>query len=281
MPITEQFLTQLRARAVAGNPAAARELGRLLNLPPGDPADMEAADLPGERPGWPGEPWLRAALTARADDTAAALLLAGQLLRQIHEDNMLGPSDIAGLAKSRRTNQRRMQETDELYSQVRRSDPGNETAKVGLHVLTKLREGKWLDPVDDSSVSAYSFYLLTMEIYSGSAGSVFRWAVPDLDELRWAFDVVTPLIQDYLFLDGGKRPSAELTLSTVDAGRVVHSIDLGRCVVHDEEVGLDRLSWDDLDVPLLRGEPLPVGHIVAVIDQDYPIHYGFSVHHDI
>ncbi|MER7790606.1 hypothetical protein [Streptomyces sp. NPDC097640] len=276
MPITEQFLTQLHARAVAGNPAAARDLGRLLNLPPGYPADMKAADWPSS---WPGEPWLRAALTSCPDDTAAALLLAGQLLRQIHEDNMLG--DVLGLAKSRRTNERRMQETDELYSQVRRSDPGNETAAVGLDVLTKLREGKWLDPVDDCSVSAYSFYLLVMEVYSGSAGSVFRWAVPDLDELRWAFDVVTPLVQDYLFLDDGERPPVELALSIVDAGRVIHSIDLGGCVVHDEEVGLYRLGWGGLDVPQLRGEPLPVGHIVTVIDQVAPIHYGFSAHHDI
>ncbi|MGW3564630.1 hypothetical protein ACWDSL_12180 [Streptomyces sp. NPDC000941] len=41
------------------------------------------------------------------------------------------------------------------------------------------------------------------------------------------------------------------------------------------------MSWDGLDVPLLRNEPLPVGHIATVIDQVYPIHYGFSVHHDI
>lgn len=273
MPITDKFLAKLRSRAVAGDPDAARELGRLFNLPPGDPADTRAVD----RPGWPGEPWLRAALRGRPDDTAAALLLAGQLLRQIYEESVLGPSDIVGMAESRRANEKRIQEADELYSRVRRRDPGDETAKVGLDVLTSLREEKRWVP----AVSAHSFYLLVMGIYSGSAGSTFRWAIPDLDELRWAFDVVTPSMQDYLFLDGGERPPVELRFSLVENGCVVHSIDLGGSVVHHGEADLDRLNWDGLDVPPLGGEPLPVGHMVAITDGVCPVHYGFSVYHDI
>lgn len=278
--VNEQLLTRLHADATAGAPAAARELGRLLNMPPGDPSDTEVAECY-EGVSWAGEPWLRAALAADPGDATAALLLAGQLVRQIHEDSVLGAIDAAGPADSRRAVERRIQEAGDLYAQAQLSDPGNRTAAAGLDLLAQLRAGTAPEPVGGPADSAYGFYLLAMEVYSGSAGSVLRWAAPDLDELCWAFDVVTPLMQDFLFLDGGSTPPVVLTLSVVDAGRVVHSIDLGESVVHDDDTGLDRVAWNGLDVPPLQGQPLPVGHFVDVPGHAYPVHYGFSIHHDV
>ncbi|WP_327392784.1 hypothetical protein OG533_23825 [Streptomyces sp. NBC_01186] len=80
MAITEETTERLRVAATAGDPDAARELGRLSCMLRSDsPEHLVDPDF---LLTWPEEPWLRAALRIRPDDRLAAVLLAGRLVQQ-------------------------------------------------------------------------------------------------------------------------------------------------------------------------------------------------------
>ncbi len=81
MGTMDEKVAAVRAAAEAGQPDAARELGRLLCLLSDDAAE-EATEFTGLA-AWPAERWLRVALGARPDDLLTAVLLAGLLLVQI------------------------------------------------------------------------------------------------------------------------------------------------------------------------------------------------------
>ncbi|MCU4748598.1 hypothetical protein [Streptomyces sp. G-5] len=163
MVIDENRLAALHNEAITGNPEAARELGRLLCLLPDEP-DGEAWPLPH----WPGEPWLRAALTARPGDTSAAVLLAGVLAQQIELRYVLGDPDSA-IA-------RRQGEALHLYRAVLRTDPGHPTARAGLEVLRRPATALTSD-------DTYSYYRLDG---TPPEGGTARLITPDPHELRWA-----------------------------------------------------------------------------------------------
>ncbi|WP_190816933.1 hypothetical protein [Saccharopolyspora pogona] len=73
----EKTVTLLQTVAEAGDPAAARELARLLCLAPPTADGETLEDL------WPGERWLRMALAADPDDSTSANPLAASLTQQI------------------------------------------------------------------------------------------------------------------------------------------------------------------------------------------------------
>ncbi|WP_432746660.1 hypothetical protein H7827_18890 [Streptomyces sp. JH002] len=164
MVIDENRLAALHNEAVTGNPEAARELGRLLCLLPDEP-DGEAWPLPH----WPGEPWLRAALTARPDDASAAVLLAGVLAQQIERRYVLGDPDAA-IA-------RRQGEALHLYRAVLRTDPHHPTARAGLEVLRRPATALTSD-------DTYSYYRLDAAFPDGAHTA--RLITADPHELRWA-----------------------------------------------------------------------------------------------
>ncbi|MEV4064351.1 hypothetical protein [Nonomuraea dietziae] len=64
MTIFSERVEALQAAAQDGDAEAARECGRLLSLLPG-------AAMAEDEPLWAGEPWLRAAVATRPDDTLA------------------------------------------------------------------------------------------------------------------------------------------------------------------------------------------------------------------
>jgi hypothetical protein len=141
MAINEDTITRLRAAAVAGNPDAARELGRLLRMLRTD--SLEDAMDSDFLATWPEEPWLRAALRARPDDRLAAVLLAGRLVqqiafRQIDDDHATAHGEDDG------TLARRHDEAHALYASVLRTDPGNAAARAGVAALNA-----WADDTGD------------------------------------------------------------------------------------------------------------------------------------
>ncbi|MBB3724752.1 hypothetical protein FHR33_000612 [Nonomuraea dietziae] len=64
MTIFSERVEALQAAAQDGDAEATREYGRLLSLLPG-------AAMAEDEPLWAGEPWLRAAVATRPDDTLA------------------------------------------------------------------------------------------------------------------------------------------------------------------------------------------------------------------
>ncbi|GAA2369365.1 hypothetical protein [Streptomyces carpaticus] len=169
MVIDDNRLAALHNEAVTGNPRAARELGRLLCLLP-DGAGGEAWPLRH----WPGEPWLRAALTAWPGDAEAAVLLAGVLAQQIEWSYLLGDPGSA-LA-------RRQGEALHLYRSVLRADPEHPAARAGLDALRRPATAL-------SGDSGYSYYRLEATLPDGSAA---RLITADPDELHWAAQPLPP-----------------------------------------------------------------------------------------
>lgn len=155
------MLEPLHADAVAGDPRAAGELGRLLCL------------LPDGRLPWSwlapessAETWLRAALASRPDDIDAAALLAGLLTQRfeeaIHERD--GDADAATTALQ--------DEATALYAGIMGRDPDNPTAKAGLAAIQDILSC-WDDltddlPADTAPAPGYSFYCASLSAYSGS-----------------------------------------------------------------------------------------------------------------
>ena len=178
MAITEEMITRLRAAATAGDPDAARELGRLLCMLR---TDSREHIMDGEYvAAWPEEPWLRAALRARSDDRLAAVLLAGRLVQQIaywqiDEDHAIAHGE------DDHTFTRRRDEAHALYAQVLKADPGDPAARAGAAALNALVDG--IGTLEKEP--PFSYYELNLEAGSGSFVHSERVVTTHPDEVRW------------------------------------------------------------------------------------------------
>src|SRR4051794_2552294 len=166
--LSDEAVNALHADAVAGDPRAARELGRLLCLLPQEELPTRPWDWLAPR--WPAEPWLRAVLASWPDDLEAAVLLAGLLTQQV---DVLLMTDTARSATLRTAVDARHSEAVELYDRVLRSDAGNATAKAGLTALRTTLD--WHEasslggpPVEAAPAPGHSFFCFQSSSYSGS-----------------------------------------------------------------------------------------------------------------
>ncbi|AOS61272.1 hypothetical protein [Actinoalloteichus hymeniacidonis] len=244
MTSIDKTLDTLRDAAEAGEAEAARELGRLLCLQP----TLDEGDSVDDR--WPGEMWLRIALSRKPEDTIAAGLLASRLVQQITA--MLNGEESFDSDSEEEAVERRVEEARELYDAVLALDSSDPTAEAGLALLDEVLEGEQPDP---SSIG-YSYYLLENDAGHGSTGHLEQLVVTDPDELRWACG--------YWFERYGGL--AGFTLATYVDGEQVNITDLGTVTLDDE----DRPDWTSVDIPPLPGELLPAGHPVG------PCHYGYT-----
>ncbi|MEQ4721511.1 hypothetical protein [Nonomuraea sp. B19D2] len=248
MAISNETVATLRRAAAGGDGEAARELGRLLCLlrvgpehDPDDPAVIQA---------WPEEPWLRAAVRARPDDTLAATLLAGRLVQQVAFWR-IDPYFAEGQGENDTTLARRRDEARELYARVLRARPDDPAALAGTACLDALfDEDRELPEFSEP----YSYYELNLQLWSGSFCHTEMVITTDLDELRWAYhQMLRP------FADDG--PPDDPTLETFIDGEKTDF------VVLSGGVGLDAVT-----IPPLTGTLLPAGHPV----QEGLAHYGYS-----
>jgi hypothetical protein len=256
MAISEETITGLRAVATAGDPDAARELGRLLCMLR---TDSREQSVDGEfRSAWPEEPWLRAALRARPDDQLAAVLLAGRLVQQIAYWR-IDDDHATAHGEDDHTRARRRDEAHVLYARVLEAEPGNPAARAGAAALNA-----WADDTGalEDKEPPFSYYELNMEAGSGSFSHSERVVATDPDEVRWACSwLVAPVVAEV-----GEPPyGVDLHLFTYSAGRFDGTIDLGEHFTAD-----GTLDWGAVEIPPLTGEPLPVGHPVGLG------HYGYS-----
>ncbi|MWA04987.1 hypothetical protein F8568_032405 [Actinomadura sp. LD22] len=258
MAITEETITRLRAAATAGDPDAARELGRLLCMLRSD--SLERLRDPEFLLTWPEEPWLRAALRARPDDRLAAVVLAGRLVQQIAYWQ-LNDDNANAHGEDEHTLARRRNEAHALYTQVLETAPDDPAARAGIAALHA-----WTD--DTASTDAleneppFSYYELTLDMGSGSFLHTESVVTTHPDEVRWACPwLLAPVVAAV------KEPpfGVELTLFTYSGGRfdsVVH--------LHEHLNADGTLAWDAIEIPPLTGNPLPAGHPVGTR------HYGYS-----
>jgi hypothetical protein len=254
MVITEETITRLRIATAAGDPDAARELGRLLCMLRTDsPVDAMDDDFLAT---WPEEPLLRAALRARPDDQLAAVLLAGRLVQQIafwqidDDHAMAHGEDDDTLA-------RRHDEAHALYASVLKTDPGNAAARAGVATLNARAD----DTGALEEEPPFSYYELIMEAGSGSFSHSEHVVATDPDEVRWACSwLVAPMVAQTVEPPFG----VDLDLFTYSNGRLGSVVHLGR---HFHADGT--LDWDAVEIPPLTGDPLPVGHRVGIG------HYGY------
>ncbi|MFI7147950.1 hypothetical protein ACIBO2_23810 [Nonomuraea sp. NPDC050022] len=258
MAITEELVTRLRAAATAGDPDAARELGRLLCMLR---TDSREGIMDGEfLAAWPEEPWLRAALRARPDDQLAAVMLAGRLVQQIAYWRIDDDHAIAQ-GEDDHTLARRRDEAHALYVRVLEADPGNPAARAGVATLNAWADGAGgIDALEKEP--PFSYYELRLEAGSGSFLHSESVVTTHPDEVRWACSwLMAPVVAEV------EEPpfGVELSLFTYSDGRFAGSINLGEHFTAD---GL--LDWDAVEIPPLTGEPLPAGHPVGTS------HYGYS-----
>jgi hypothetical protein len=259
MTTTEEKAAAFRAAAEAGDANAAREFGRLLCLVPIDPAE-EARECSGHD--WPAERWLRAALDVRPFDALAAVLLAGLLLTQIDHWQRRADFDLeADEDEVDEANARRIVEAEELYAGVVEHTHGamdsalHRTALAGRAALAELSTEDGREAVAD-----YAYYLVELDLWSGSVNSTERLVATDLEELRWACDAWL----GSLYGDGS---AVGLTLTVHEPGEEPREIDL--TARFDENV-----DWDAVSVLPLRGALLPPGHPAG----GWRNFYGYTAH---
>ncbi|MGP3965895.1 hypothetical protein ACTWPT_59140 [Nonomuraea sp. 3N208] len=258
MAITEETIKRLRAAATAGDPDAARELGRLLCMLRSD--SLEHLMDPRFLLTRPEEPWLRAALHARPNDRLAAVLLAGRLLQQIAYWK-IDDDNANAHGEDEHTLARRRDEAHALYTQVLKAAPDNPAARAGIAALNA-----WTDNSDDTGVlekdPPFSYYELNLDLGSGSFLHSERVVTTHPDEVRWACSwLLAPVLAEVQEPPFG----VDLTLFTYLDGRFDGIIRL------DEHLNADgTLGWDAIKIPPLTGEPLPAGHPVGIR------HYGYS-----
>lgn len=254
MAITDETIKRLRAAATAGDPDAARELGRLLCMLRSD--SLEHLMDPGFLLTWPEEQWLRAALRTRPDDRLAASLLAGRLVQQINYWK-IDDDNANAHGEDERTLARRRDEAHALYTQTLKAVPDDPAALAGIAALNA-----WADGADMPQDPPFSYYELTLETGSGSYSHSESVVTSHPDEVRWAGSwLLAPVVAEV------KEPpfGVDLTLFICSDGRCDSVIRL------DEHLTADGiLGWDVIEVPPLKGEPLPVGHPVGTR------HYGYS-----
>ncbi|MGV9351448.1 hypothetical protein ACWDSD_43465 [Streptomyces spiralis] len=160
MAITEETINRLRTAAAAGDPDAARELGRLLCMLRSD--SLEHLMNPDFVLTWPEERWLRAALHTRPDDRLAASLLAGRLVQQINYWK-IDDDNANAHGEDERTLARRRDEAHALYAQTLKAVPEDPAARAGMAALNA-----WADDADMPEDPPFSYYELTHEMGSGS-----------------------------------------------------------------------------------------------------------------
>lgn len=253
MAITDESFETLRAAATAGDPDAARELGRLLCMLR---SDLDHVTNPDFLPTWPEERWLRATLRARPDDRLAGLLLAGRLVQQINYWT-IDADNANAYGEDERTLARRRDEAHALYTQALAAVPDDATARAGLATLNA-----WAGDADLPNDPPFSYYEVTLETGSGSYGHSESVVASHPDEVRWAAPrLLAPVVAAVPEPPFG----VELTL-------LVHSDGRCECVVRlDEHLAADGTPrWDIIEIPPLDGDPLPVGHPVGTR------HYGYS-----
>lgn len=257
MAVTDETIEMLRAAATAGDPDAARELGRLLCMLRSD--SLEQHMNPDFVLTWPEEQWLRAALRARPDDRLAALLLAGRLVQQISywkidEDNANANGE------DERTLARRRDEAHALYTQTLKAHPDDPAARAGIATLNM-----WANDADMPEVPPFSYYELSLDMVSGSFSHTETVVTSDPDEVRWACSWLLALLLAEVQEPVQEPPfGVDLTLFVYSNGRHDGIIRL------DEHLTADGVGWDDVEIPPLEGEPLPAGHPVGTL------HYGYS-----
>ncbi|MFC7831081.1 hypothetical protein [Streptomyces sp. NPDC057375] len=254
MAITDETINRLRAAATAGDPSVARELGRLLCMLRSD--SLEHLMNPDFVLTWPEERWLRVALRARPDDRLAASLLAGRLVQQINYWK-IDDDNANAHGEDERTLTRRRDEAHALYTQTLKAVPDDPAARAGIDALNA-----WADDADMPEDPPFSYYELTLEMGSGSYNHSETVVTTHPDEVRWACSwLLAPVVAEV------KEPpfGVDLTLFIYSDGRCDSVIRL------DEHLNADGiLRWDVIEIPSLRGEPLPVGHPVGTR------HYGYS-----
>ncbi|MER7504265.1 hypothetical protein AB0L05_11405 [Nonomuraea pusilla] len=247
MVISEEAVEALQNAAEGGDVDAALEVGRLLCMlrvgPDEDPEDPDVIQS------WPEEPWLRAAVRERPDDTQAATLLAGRLVQQI-AFFAVDPDFAGGYGEDETTLARRRDEARDLYGRVLRAAPGDPAAVAGIAMLDALSGGDG-DSVDFPE--PFSYYELRLDHWSGSFCHSEVVIAAGLDELRWAHGqmlrhhILTPPTDPTLQLYRGGEAGEFIKLEGV--------VDLGA-----------------VTIPPLTGTPLPLGHPV----QGGLAHYGYS-----
>ncbi|MGV9351205.1 hypothetical protein ACWDSD_42125 [Streptomyces spiralis] len=254
MAITDETIKRLRAAATAGDPDAARELGRLLCMLRSD--SLEHLMDPGFLLTWPEERWLRAALRARPDDRLASVLLAGRLVQQINFWK-IDDDNANAHGEDEHTLARRRDEAHALYTQTLKAVPDDPAARAGIAALIA-----WAGDTDIPEDPPFSYYDLTLDMGYGSYSHSETVVTTDPDEVRWACPwLLAPVVAEV------KEPpfGVELTLFIYSDGRCDSVIRL------DEHLQADgTLAWDSVEIPPLNGEPLPAGHPVGTL------HYGYS-----
>ncbi|MGP4016729.1 hypothetical protein [Saccharopolyspora sp. 5N708] len=240
-----------KSEAEAGDPVAAREFGRLLCLSPPAAEEETVAQL------WPGERWLRVALTADPGDSTAAKLLAARLIQQIDfmqvAESAFDEDDDVDEAIADRHG-----EAAELYDRILRADPDDRAAREGLAMLRGVVDGDGATP----AAGGYSYYLVQLDSVSGSAGHYEELVVTDVDELRWACD-------NWFRREG---PRIGFTLAAVISGERGRSISLDPVRVDDTGA----TNWDAVVIPPLSGELLPIGS--PACSDAFRYHYGYTLH---
>ncbi|ANP52853.1 hypothetical protein J2Z21_000397 [Streptomyces griseochromogenes] len=254
MAITDETIKRLRATATAGDPDAARELGRLLCMLRSD--SLEHLMNPDFLLTWPEERWLRAALRTRPDDRLAASLLAGRLVQQINYWK-IDDDNANAHGEDERTLARRRDEAHALYTQTLKAVPDDPAARAGIAALNA-----WADDADMPEDPPFSYYELTLEMGgSGSYSHSETVVTSHPDEVRWACSwLLAPVVAEV------KEPpfGVDLTLFIYSDGRCDSVIRL------DEHLTADGMLGDVIEIPPLNGEPLPAGHPVGTR------HYGYS-----
>lgn len=248
--IFSERVAALRAAAQDGDAGAAREYGRLLSLLP-DVAVVE------DEPVWPGEPWLRAAVTSRPDDALARTLLGSLLVTQIALwRTMVDIAPDVDEEEVESANTRRREEAEELLGGVLREAPEAPTPKACLAALAEtFDEGDY--PEGEDGAFPYDYHLVETELWSGSVCTRLQLVVTDPEELRWACDY---WLANYADLVG------TLTLTSYSRGEKVDTVAL-------LEGPAETVDWEAVTIPPLAGAPLPPGHPAP----HWRTYYGFTV----
>ncbi|GAA2669872.1 tetratricopeptide repeat protein [Nonomuraea recticatena] len=250
MVIISERVAALRAMAHDGEAEAAREYGRLMGLLPD-------AALAEDEPVWAGEPWLRAAVAARPDDTLARTLLGSLLVTQIATwRNIAAIAPDADEGEIEAANTRRREEAEELLGGVLQVDPEAPTPKACLAALAEVfGEGDY--PEDEDGLFPYDYHLVQTELWSGSVCTTLRLVITDPEELRWACDYWLANHDDLV---------GPLTLTSYSRGEEIGAMAL-------VEGSARTVDWEAVTIPPLTGVPLPPGHPAPHLRA----YYGFTM----
>jgi hypothetical protein len=184
-------LAALRAKA-AKDPEAARDLGHMLLQ-----VSWSATQTGGYGYLPEAQEWLRQAVTARAQDSEATLLLATLLSTQCGQ---LPDMALGMRSRSRRWDEereRRAIEACDLYERTLQLDPHSSAASGGLALLCETHSPAGYDPstvsaargLDETESYRFDYFVVRVELLVTNNGdTVTRWVVPrDLEQL-WGFD---------------------------------------------------------------------------------------------